>query len=162
MLEAHDTDPVLYKYMEDVVFGRELITHESGKRASILKGDEYLKALNNSKFVLAPKGFSPGPTYRMFDGFKSRSVVISNEHIYNVEYWNMPKEDEHFVSYNMNFKDIEDKILYYFNNPDESQKIANNGYSYYKNNLEMNNNVNNLYYCSEIKKCLNSIFFDEI
>lgn len=132
------------KYIRIVGFGNEddnkfvyeQILPDNLKNTS-LNFYDYIKYLNFSKFSLCPKGFAPHITYRFHESMRSRCLIFSNKFPKDIEFYNPPKEFIHFVPYELDCSDIQDKIRYYMNNESLSETLTVNAYNYWEENSKI-------------------------
>ena len=98
----------------------------------------FLDEINNVKFILSPKG-NCQPLRRQYEAFAFNNLVFINENN-TVDYLFEGIPDKHFVSYKLDCSDLKNKCHYYFNNHVESQKIADAGTEFWKENCRIYKN----------------------
>lgn len=98
----------------------------------------FLTEINDSKFVLALKGNGTDPTRRYFESLSFNCLTFLTEN--NItEYLAQAEENKHYVSIKLDASDVNDKLQYYSDNIIESEKIANAGYDFWKQNCKIFN-----------------------
>ncbi|NTV45276.1 MAG: glycosyltransferase family 1 protein, partial [Chlorobiales bacterium] len=93
------------------------------------------RLLQNSKICLAIWGNNP-LTYRLFEGFSLRCLVIAQS-LRAIEFIDCGlKPDVHYVEVKPDLSDLTDKIDYYLRHERRAQEIADNGYFHFKKHYQ--------------------------
>jgi hypothetical protein len=123
------TDPsifleYLYKYFLD-----------SSLKKPQLDRLSFLHEMNDHRYILSPKG-NCQPLRRQYESFAFNNLVFINENN-TVDYLFEGTPDVHFVKYKLDCSDLKEKIHYYYDNPNESQKIADAGTLFWHENCRV-------------------------
>jgi len=104
-----------------------------GQREQNLSPETYAEIIRRSKislnFSLSPAGFYQTKG-RVFEILASKSMLLEFKNPSTPKFF-QPNED--YVEFE-NEEDLVEKIKYYLSNPEERERIANNGYQKYHNN----------------------------
>ncbi|MGB0370814.1 MAG: glycosyltransferase family protein [Opitutales bacterium] len=99
-------------------------------QASKVSRKQYFETLSKSKICLAPWGSHP-ISYRIFEGLSRRCLVFVQS-LKSVRFLDGGlRPGIHYVEVDKTMSNLEELILYYLQNLEEAQNIANNGYEKY-------------------------------
>ena len=119
----------------------------------------FLNEINESKYVFALKGNGLDPTRRYFESIAFNCLTFLSKNNYT-EYIGKSIPNVHHIEIELDGSDVVNKLLYYVQNPHESENIANAGHSFWKsncvifNNDKLNDNVER-HICNFMNRILN-------
>jgi len=132
----------LYDNMIDINFKKSHVSQTT-----------YINEINNSKFVLSPKG-NCQPLRRQYESFAFNNLVFINENN-TVDYLCEGIPGIHFVSYNTDCSDLKEKLRFYGENLEDANKIANAGRQFWETNCR-------IYPSGEISKFMSDYLVNKI
>jgi hypothetical protein len=95
----------------------------------------FLHEMNDHRYILSPKG-NCQPLRRQYESFAFNNLIFINENN-TVDYLFEGMPDVHFVKYKLDCSDLKEKIHYYHDNLNESQKIADAGTRFWHENCRI-------------------------